>query len=459
MIKLTPYKILVYNDVPQLFLAKDQIESNYLCMEIDSGVDAIEYVAVPISHGRFNELILGSADLRDVFESPETGVWYKITTAENDEFIALPLSASDINENFLPEKGFSFNEYNLEPEADLSTGIIGSLDSLYIQALRRKAMYLKLKPVSEIFGGAIQPKDIIRLLQDVSNSYKEYTKDRFYQAYKNVIHDLKKLEATFNDLWKYANLLVCDLKYSSFEVGLSTDIMQDRAIDKDFSDWKMDNLVNYKKDVINHDFTSDDESDAILKAFPDPEVRKRIFDPIINIIDNPRISVQLSDYNRKQVRVLKISKRQREILSPQQSIEEVKSSLFPEMEILQMYIEVPKDRALDVSLSKKLLDQGILFRRITNEFPIVIDKIEFGNITIHLKYPLQLLAIKDGNSYRVDKDELDIHVEASDKDKLKELAIEEFINKYAYYLRIPQSEQVEQFKKIVESVDPPLTSE
>lgn len=108
ILNLTVDKILIYYDLPQLFIAKDQIGTKYVCLHVESETEYAEYIAIPISKDKLNELILGRVDLRTAFQSSETGVWYFITSDEQEEFVTNPINFEVVDEKYLPDEGFYF---------------------------------------------------------------------------------------------------------------------------------------------------------------------------------------------------------------------------------------------------------------------------------------------------------------------------------------------------------------
>lgn len=108
ILSLTVDKILVYYDLPQLFIAKDQIDSRYICLLVDSETEFARYISIPVSKHKLNELILGNIDLRTAFESSETGVWYFITSDDNEEFIIQAVNFNVVDDYYLPDAGFVF---------------------------------------------------------------------------------------------------------------------------------------------------------------------------------------------------------------------------------------------------------------------------------------------------------------------------------------------------------------
>jgi hypothetical protein len=64
-------QILVYYDFPEIFIASDDVGTNYLCLLVDTEGELINYISTAISTKRLSSFINGSVDLRDIFEFPE----------------------------------------------------------------------------------------------------------------------------------------------------------------------------------------------------------------------------------------------------------------------------------------------------------------------------------------------------------------------------------------------------
>lgn len=101
-------QILVFYDVPEVFLAKDVVGTSYLCLLVsDDG--QLTYIAISISQRRLVEFIDGIVDLRDIFENPEIREWYSFNFNDVSEPInATLLEASAFAETYLPDSGFLY---------------------------------------------------------------------------------------------------------------------------------------------------------------------------------------------------------------------------------------------------------------------------------------------------------------------------------------------------------------
>ncbi len=104
-------KILEYYDVPQLFLATDQLNSNFICMmtEFIAGTGYI-YFAVQLSETKLRNFLLGEEDLRQIYLHPEVDDAYFRVVVHNQIISAESFSRDSITESILPDDGYYYEE-------------------------------------------------------------------------------------------------------------------------------------------------------------------------------------------------------------------------------------------------------------------------------------------------------------------------------------------------------------
>lgn len=102
---LTIERILDYYDVPQLFLARDKFDTQYLCLLYEDE-PFCKYSAIRISKERYSTLYLGQRDLRSSFVMPEYPSEYFDVVFQGGEYELLPLSLGELPEERLPEEGY-----------------------------------------------------------------------------------------------------------------------------------------------------------------------------------------------------------------------------------------------------------------------------------------------------------------------------------------------------------------
>ena len=114
MDKITPTKILMYYDFPQVFVGKSAVDQNYCCMVISEGDNGPKYLCTPISNTRSIKLSAGRIDLRSVFEAPESQMFFHAyCEPSSDEAINLHIQDMKFCPKvLLPKEGLIFEEYD-----------------------------------------------------------------------------------------------------------------------------------------------------------------------------------------------------------------------------------------------------------------------------------------------------------------------------------------------------------
>lgn len=101
-------KILDYYDEPQLFIARDKFDAQYICLLYDDET-AYRYTAVKISGNRLNDFLSGKEDLRNIFVNPENKGEYFDVVFDKGSYVSSPLKESTISENRLPLEGYTLD--------------------------------------------------------------------------------------------------------------------------------------------------------------------------------------------------------------------------------------------------------------------------------------------------------------------------------------------------------------
>jgi hypothetical protein len=106
--KIKHRETLVYYDGPQLFLARDQVNAQYLCLLVDDSNEFSKFLCVLISSARLDDFYRKEIDLRKIYENPENGEWFYAEITENiqRDYQLVPVSFDNLPKEWLPESGF-----------------------------------------------------------------------------------------------------------------------------------------------------------------------------------------------------------------------------------------------------------------------------------------------------------------------------------------------------------------
>ncbi len=101
-------QILVYYDMPELFIATDEVDTNFICLLSDLNNNIPNYIATAISSSKLSLFIKGRIELREILLQPETGEWY-IFIVDNEKIVANRADFNEIPDELLPDNGFYLN--------------------------------------------------------------------------------------------------------------------------------------------------------------------------------------------------------------------------------------------------------------------------------------------------------------------------------------------------------------
>lgn len=101
-------QILVYYDMPELFISVDEINTHYLCMLVEPEDDIYRYLTIPISENRIAQFISGKIDLYEIYVNPEINSYFFLSIDEN-ELVIDSFHIQDVKEEWLPSEGFFLN--------------------------------------------------------------------------------------------------------------------------------------------------------------------------------------------------------------------------------------------------------------------------------------------------------------------------------------------------------------
>lgn len=110
MTKLKLIRILEYYDVPQLFIAADVRELQYLCMLYDIADDGeLKVIGVTVSKNKLNDFIKGHFDLLSMFREQETDDSLFSIHMNEDTIYAEPFQG-ELDNSMLPDEGYYFDD-------------------------------------------------------------------------------------------------------------------------------------------------------------------------------------------------------------------------------------------------------------------------------------------------------------------------------------------------------------
>jgi hypothetical protein len=118
-ISIKPDIVLIFYDMPILFIGIDQVGTKYLTLHIDSIDGKARYICRPVAPDTIIKLVKCVIDLRTAYLDNNIDCWYLLDTQDDTGFYPpQSIAFSDIPTNYLPNAGF-FLDFDLEVDEKL----------------------------------------------------------------------------------------------------------------------------------------------------------------------------------------------------------------------------------------------------------------------------------------------------------------------------------------------------
>ena len=245
------------------------------------------------------------------------------------------------------------------------------------------------------------------MLSNLSKSFKNFLKADFFAAFKELKADNIKLQKIFNRILPDLDFRMVDLKYGSFEVGLAVDkVMKSTIEDKKIKDWALDIGYKYKNIVLDEDY-DDDVVDYILESY-DEEDRRKIFNPIFKITQNPNYSLQIKDSKKENYTTIRVKNKYaiEKIIPPSNSVSKLEDR--KDYEIIQFTTLIDKNNT-----SQTVRIENTLFNS-TDNTDVLLTNREFEkygyNVKTEISIPLNIRVKKDTIFLTAKYDDLEFEV-------------------------------------------------
>lgn len=296
---------IIYFDEPILSHLKSNGD-DYLLYLVDSDETDI-YLLFQINEDIIYEYLTKNISLREIILNSSFVNIIEKDFSDNiiNTQLALPVS---LPEDYLPSER-SFIEFNPVNSSYYHDKIREYNHKLYLFELRKHSFYLKFSTNNKKYGDTIGFRELSNImLKNVSQSYKSFVEIDFDKKFGLTIASDSERNSILKKVLNDTDLRMVDLKYGSFEIGLSTDkVMKNNIEHKEIKKWA-DNVGDDFKRIVLDDNIDDDELDKILKYYSEKE-RNKIFEPIIKIVDNPNYNLTIRENKEKKYHNLGLKKK------------------------------------------------------------------------------------------------------------------------------------------------------
>lgn len=150
-----------------------------------------------------------------------------------------------------------------------------------LEELRNIAIRFQIDPI-ETVGHAAKLESVIKVLTNIGISFNNFLEIEFQKTpkFKQILSEKPEvLKLLKDDL----NLLIVDLKFSSFEAALAPNFISNDLLifENEITNWKQTAYSNYKNNVIYGNFEDSKYLNEVQTKYSEIE-RQKIYQPLFN---------------------------------------------------------------------------------------------------------------------------------------------------------------------------------
>lgn len=433
---LTKVDDLIYYDGPILSHYTDANGDDYLFYWVDYNEDYNRWLIWNLKKDDILSYLDKNKTLRDLIDNNSTFFFVLDKDYNQESEISYLVPRANLPNEYIPVEGSYF-------PAAFPKVYEEYFNRDYVIALRERAYNFKISPVEKSFGTTVSLKDATIFLNNILLSFENYSTYDFYEKFRGSIPDFSRLRRAIQNIKSILQPRICDVAYGSFEVSLAIDNIRNINIGEQYIGWKNEILESYKNNVIDYDFNDEEDLKIIIQKFPDEDIRAKIFNPILQIVENENVKFNVKKKDRSFEREFKhIGKERREkIIPPKEKVQEKNDK----KKLMNIVVEVPEDGDVS-SLTKKALTEGLLFSQETQQFPVIINDFVIDNYRIQMGKPLTLyVRLLENGSYRLDFVDLNISLTVKEKEDIKKQFFIYLLNRYFDYNEKGKESQYSKF--------------
>ncbi|MBK9935268.1 MAG: hypothetical protein IPP61_05045 [Cytophagaceae bacterium] len=300
-----------------------------------------------------------------------------------------------------------------------------------LDQLRDIAIRFQIDPEDTI-GHAAKLESVVKVLTKINESFInflqiEFMKEpEFKKAYQSNPHVLKPL---IKDL----DLLIVDLKFSSFEAALAPNLLDVQAslFDNHIDSWKNTSFAEFKDEIILADFENPNYIKKITKRYTEKE-RLKIYQPLFSSLGNSKdFKVNFKNNVGNTIKTFHQPQKEKvRYYTPK--IE--KTVVEKDYGTYQVFVKAKKGEDIS-NLKKSDISKLLYFEELEHEtYPYKPDLIKFDKKIYSLNVKLDCDVNFEENQYIIHNDFLDITVWGESREEAEEAFNFSFHSTYINYV-------------------------
>jgi hypothetical protein len=401
---------LIYYEGPILSHFVDSFGTNYLYYWVDYTQEANKWLVFRTNKKDLVLFLNGKKSLNDLFNNELNSLVFTVDITPDLEYKNLALqNPLNIDPSYIPESTTYFTSIIPPVYQQMITDLE---PDFYVTLLRENALYLKLESTTAKFNRTLSVQEISEFLSNILLSFKGYVEYNFFLKFQTKYHNFESLKNAISKIRENLTPRAVDLEFSSFIIGFNADVIA-RDVDPDISEWKKHVVPNYKKDVITLDYSSPAEVELKLNQIP-PTSRRKIYDPIIKIVNSKTYNLSFSSVQKKSYTPVK--KISNETVAKIDFIQPVSPEKVDDKRLIHAVLEIGKNEKLSDLRKKEIID-GILFSEEVDDFTFKVDKVDTVKYVFQLNTMIESKISFSNGVYTLVNEDLQIYVVGKSKEE------------------------------------------
>lgn len=425
-------ELMSFEGVPMITHYRDNKDNDLIGYWVDFDDNKVRWIYTKITKRELFEYLLGGKSLRDLFLKIKSDYIFLTDYGIRKNIDSVIMINSDnIPDEYLPKE----ESYYLEDLPEYYSDFLK--EYVYINKLREKSYIVKVTPSDLVHHQTVSAKEAAFVLNGFCNSMEGYIKVTAFNLLKEKFGDVSKINTRINKIKSILSPRISEAAFNSFEVWLAMDVVVFTGEDEIDTKLRDDLVDNYKKDVLDADFTSEAAADIIAQKFTKDE-RKLIYEPIIKIIEKDDFYVSYSDHSRVIKTRAKIKSGFRDIILPKPTLEEAIEYLDRKNKIISIVLNLKEGEDV-TKLSKKELFENLLINEEVPETtykiksPVMSDGVEVS-ITMPI---LCTLSLDSKGNLQLYNSNLELFAEGNDIHNVISEIKKQFIELYTNFTQNP----------------------
>lgn len=401
---LTKIADLAFFDGPILTHYKTKSNKNYLVSWTDYDQENNRWLALEVAHSHLYDYLTDAKSLLSILkESYNNIVFLFSTNSEGASSEGILVPSDNLITDYQPDEDSYFE--SVMPA--VYTGIFADYKPVEyaerLTFLRTKKVSFRLKPIEHTFATTVGANDIGSFLQKVTRSFRSYVAFRFDKVVKPTIESVEYAGQVLQRLLDFTEPRAVAAGFNSFEIDLALDVLPLGDVEVRFVNWQKDTLQEFKVDVFDFDFASEQIPESLAGA-TEEQIRSML-SPIAQIATNTHYEVEARNPQEIYFTILKrATKSQINKIIPQPKPKE--AEVLVPTKLVNYLLELSEGQDI-TDLSKSEIRKALISAKDADSSSINNFTSSQGNIVL-LKQPIEVNLSRIDNYFQADYEPLGI---------------------------------------------------